>query len=192
MKVPSQILLVDANPPDRGILRNRLIDAGHSVQEESDWQRGLELAKGQAWDCVIVASRIDGVLTGKLMPQHLQDHPQRSVTGVVVYQARKEGQDSDAGDALKHGADLYTHRDELPAIVGMVERCIQNRRYLSQATDKNRALAHRQRVLKESPPGKSPGGPTGGLEAVMLADEQGMILASDAGAGPPHGRLPSG
>ena len=192
MKVPSQILLVDANPPDRGILRNRLVDAGHSVHEEADWQQGLVLAKEHSWDAILVASRIDGVLFGKLMPQHVQEHAKRALITVVVYQARQGGEDADAGVALKNGADTFVHRDELPAMVGLVERLVLNRRSLAQAEDKHRALVHRQKILTENPPGDSPGGPAGALEAVMLADQHGVVLASDAGAGRLTGSSPVG
>lgn len=192
MSVPARILLIDSDPPDRGILRNRLRDAGHSVVEMSAWQEGLDAAKRNAWDAIIVSFRCEGVLLGKLIGQLAQDFPGRSLQAVIAYESREGSQPEDMEIALQAGVDAYLGRDEMPAIVATLHRRLEQGRNLRQMHDVHSGLLHRERVLKEAPLGALPSANPGGVEAVMLTDLGGTVLASDAGAGRLAGQSPVG
>lgn len=188
----NRILLIDADPPDRGILRNRLRDAGHDVQEESNWQQGLALAKEDCFDAVVVASRSEGVLLGKLVPALVCTLPNASTVAVLVYEARNGGDASDMALAMDAGADGYIERDELPALVSCLENLMGQRQYLMQINERQRGLRHQQRTLSELPDSGPSKMSVGSIEAVMLSTEEGTVLAGDAGASRLVGNSPVG
>ncbi len=188
----NRILLIDADPPDRGILRNRLRDAGHDVQEESNWQQGLALAKEGDYDGIVVASRSEGVLLGKLVPALVCTMSNASTVAVVVYEARKGGDSTDMALAMDAGADGYIEREELPALVSCLENLMGQRQYLMQINERQRGLRHQQRTLSEAPAAGPSTATVGGIEAVMLSSEEGVVLAGDAGASRLVGNSPVG
>ncbi|MDF1837117.1 MAG: hypothetical protein P1V35_04560, partial [Planctomycetota bacterium] len=188
----SRVLLIDADPPDRGILRNRLRDVGHEVHEESDWQLGLALAKEGMFDAIVVASRTEGVLLGKLMPALVNTLPIAVTTPVLVYESRKESDPADMSLAMEAGADGFIERDELPSLVACLESLMAQRQYLIQINERQRGLRHQQRTLKEAPAVGSCTSSIGGVEAVMLSNEEGTVLAGDAGASRLVGNSPVG
>ncbi len=188
----SRVLLIDADPPDRGILRNRLRDVGHEVHEESDWQLGLAMAKESTFDAIVVASRSEGVLLGKLMPALVSTLPVTVTTPVLVYEARKGSDPSDMSLAMEAGADGFIEREELPSLVACLESLMAQRQYLIQINECQRGLRHQQRTLKEAPATGSSATSIGGVEAVMLSSEEGIVLAGDAGASRLVGNSPVG
>ncbi|MBL4770240.1 MAG: hypothetical protein JKY61_03655 [Planctomycetes bacterium] len=188
----SRVLLIDSDPPDRGILRNRLRDVGHDVIEESHWQQGLVLAKEHPFDAIVVASRSEGVLLGKLMPALVATLPIAVTTPVLVYEARKGSDPSDMALAMDAGADGFVEREELPALVACLESLMSQRQYLIQINERQRGLRHQHRTLKEKPVGGPTTATIGGIEAVMLASEEGTVLAGDAGASRLVGNSPVG
>ncbi|MCA9000665.1 MAG: response regulator, partial [Planctomycetes bacterium] len=147
----SRILLIDSDPPDRGILRNRLRDVGHEVLEQGDWQQGLTLAREHRFDAIVVASRSDGVLLGKLMPALVSTLPIAESTPVVVYAARNGAGENDMELAMGAGADAFIDREELDSLVGCLEGLLSQRQYLFQIKERQRGLRHQQRTLKEAP-----------------------------------------
>ncbi len=188
----NRILLIDADPPDRGILRNRLRDAGHDVREEGNWQQGLALVKEGTFDAIVLASRSEGVLLGKLVPALVCTLPNASTTAVLVYEARKGGDASDMALAMDAGADGFIEREELPALVACLERLVGQRQHLLQINERQRGLRHQQRTLNETPETGRRASTVGGIEAVMLSTEEGMVLAGDAGASRLVGNSPVG
>ncbi len=188
----NRILLIDADPPDRGILRNRLRDAGHDVQEESNWQQGLALAKEGRFDAIVVASRSEGVLLGKLVPALVCTLPIASTVAVLVYKSRNGGDASDMALAMDAGADGFIERDELPALVSCLESLMRQMQYLIQINERQRGLRHQQRTLNELPATGPIKTTVGSIEAVMLSTEEGTILAGDAGASRLVGNSPVG
>ncbi|HPF14307.1 MAG: hypothetical protein H6830_08850 [Planctomycetes bacterium] len=161
------------------------------MHEESGWERGLELAKEHTWDAIVVASRSEGVLLGKLMPQLAQGFPGREFLSVIAYEAQLDSDESDLPMAYQAGADAFVSRAELPALVAVVEAAVEQRRHLRSIHEVRRVAEHRRRVLLDTPAGA---GVQAGcnLEAVMIADMDGTILASDAGAGRLIGSSPVG
>ena len=191
MTSPCKTLLIDADPPDRGILRNRLRDAGHSVVEMSEWQAGLEAAKSNSWDAIVVAFRSEGVLLGKLIGQLASTFAGRDQMAIIAYEARTEGEPDDIGPALQSGVDAYLGRSELPALAAVLDRRLQQCRQLLVLKDTCSGLKHRRKVLQESPNGGASQNP-GGVEAVFLSDAAGVVIASDTGAGRLVGQSPVG
>jgi DNA-binding NtrC family response regulator len=188
----SRVLLIDSDPPDRGILRNRLSDVGHDVHEESSWEQGLMAAKDGMFDAIVVASRTEGVLLGKLMPALVSTLPIAATIPVLVYEARKGSDPSDMSLAMEAGADGFIEREELPALVACLESLMAQRQHLIQITERQRGLRHLQRTLQESPTVGPCTASIGGIEAVMLSSEEGIVLAGDAGAGRLVGNSPVG
>ncbi|MEZ6020094.1 MAG: hypothetical protein R3F17_08325 [Planctomycetota bacterium] len=80
------------------------------MEEESDWNRGLELARDNSWNAIVVPTICDGVLLGKVMAQAIASRPDRDLTALVVYEARNGAVSEQGPQALASGADAFVTR----------------------------------------------------------------------------------
>jgi signal transduction histidine kinase len=103
-RVAQRVLIVEDNEDARETLRLLLELDGHAVQAAADGLRGLELARSEAPDVILLDIGLPG-LDGYGVARALADHPARSRMWIVALSGY--GQESDRERARQAGFDLH-------------------------------------------------------------------------------------
>lgn len=105
---PIRVLVVEDHPVNRMIVEAWLASAGHVAVAAENGQIGLEMARAQAFDLILMDVNMP-VMDGLTATQKLreEDGPNRN-TPVVVLSASARAEDHEAG--LAAGADAYLNK----------------------------------------------------------------------------------
>ena len=98
------ILLVDDHSDIRRLIRITLGKA-FEVLEAEDGKTGLDIARRQKPDLVVLDVMMPGELDGMKVLDEIRKDPQLKHTRVIMVTAR--GQVRDYDDGMEHGADAY-------------------------------------------------------------------------------------
>lgn len=139
------ILLIEDHPVLRGLLRDTLRDAGHTVVTMSCAEEMEELGGGQPADIFLVDINLPGEDGFSLTQRLRAAYP---TAAIVIITARSGLEDKCEGYAL--GADLYLPKpfeaEELCAIVEALGRRKQRLEHLLNPADQQELLAHQQQL----------------------------------------------
>jgi two-component system cell cycle response regulator DivK len=121
----AKILLVEDNEMNRDMLSRRLQRKGYEVVLAVDGQRGLEMARGEAPDLIIMDMSLP-VLDGWEATRRLKADAATEVIPIIALTAH--AMSSDCEKALDAGCDDYdTKPVELPRLLGKIEALLQRR-----------------------------------------------------------------
>ena len=114
-----KILLVEDNEMNRDMLSRRLERRGYRVVLAVDGQRGVEMARSEAPDLVLMDMSLP-VLDGWEATRRLKADP--ATRGIPVIALTAHAMSSDRGKAMEAGCDDYdTKPIDLPRLLGKME-----------------------------------------------------------------------
>ncbi|MDP9054027.1 MAG: response regulator [Acidobacteriota bacterium] len=121
----ARILLVEDNEMNRDMLSRRLIRRGYEVILAEDGQQGMDAARTQAPDIILMDMSLP-VLDGWEATRRLKDSPATAAIPVVALTAHALTDDREK--ATRAGCDAYeTKPIELPRLLETIERLLQAR-----------------------------------------------------------------
>lgn len=110
----ARVLLVEDVPNNRDIYRTILEHAGHTVLEAVNGVAGLELARSEAPDVIVMDVTLP-LMDGLEATRRLKAELATSTIPVLILTAH--AYDSDREDAMRAGADAYLAKPCPPRIV---------------------------------------------------------------------------
>lgn len=114
----ARILLVEDNEMNRDMLSRRLTRAGHSVLVAMDGQQGIDLARTEAPDIVLMDMSLP-VIDGWEATRRLRADPATATLPVIALTAHAMA--GDRARTLEAGCDDYdTKPVELPRLLGKI------------------------------------------------------------------------
>ncbi len=114
----ARILLVEDNEMNRDMLSRRLVRAGHSVLVAVDGQQGIDLARMEAPDLVLMDMSLP-VIDGWEATRRLRGDPATATLPVIALTAH--AMSGDRARALDAGCDDYdTKPVDLPRLLGKI------------------------------------------------------------------------
>ena len=119
----ARILLVEDNEMNRDMLSRRLIRAGHSVVVAVDGQQGIDLARAEAPDVVLMDMSLP-VIDGWEAVRRLRADPATVALPVIALTAH--AMEGDRTRALAAGCDDYdTKPVDLPRLLGKIGALVE-------------------------------------------------------------------
>jgi two-component system cell cycle response regulator DivK len=121
----ARILLVEDNEMNRDMLSRRLVRRGYQVLLARDGQEGLEAARTQAPDLILMDMSLP-VMDGWEATRRLKDASETAGIPVVALTAHALSDDREK--ATRAGCDAYeTKPVELPRLIETIEQLLQRR-----------------------------------------------------------------
>jgi len=115
----AKILLVEDNEMNRDMLSRRLERRGHTIVMAVDGQQGVDMAKSEAPDLILLDMSLP-VLDGWEAAQQIKAQPESKDIPVIALTAHAMAGDKEK--ALKAGCDDYdTKPVELPRLLGKID-----------------------------------------------------------------------
>lgn len=175
-----KLLVIDAETAGRSIVRGRLADAGHDVRVAEEGAAGVEVALEQAFDCVLIAARLEGDRTGEDVCRQL--HGQRGLehTPLIVYSLLEED-DQLLPRALAAGAHTSLQPEDAGLLERVVDASITPHQRVASLRDRLEVQRQEQRALSEQLGGEA-GGVDPGVpypDGVLLIDGRGVVRHCD-------------
>ena len=119
----ARILLVEDNEMNRDMLARRLTRAGHSVMIAADGQQGIDLARSEAPDVVLMDMSLP-VVDGWEATRRLRAHAATAMLPIIALTAH--AMEGDRDRALDAGCDDYdTKPIDLPRLLGKIGRLLE-------------------------------------------------------------------
>jgi DNA-binding NtrC family response regulator len=188
-----RLLVIDADTAGRGIVRSRLVDAGHQVQVAESAALGIEEGLSGGHDAVLVAAILDGSSRGTDICRTLHSRRGLQDTALVVYAltGSEQGLLERAHEAGAHGVVLPEQASQLERVV---DAALVAKGRVAALRERQRLLSLEQRHLAEELRRSLQGLPanaddadsarafsTGRPDAVLLVDAGGTVRWSDRG-----------
>jgi two-component system, cell cycle response regulator DivK len=111
---PPLILLVEDNPDNRGIYRTILEHGGFRVLEAEDGEKGIQLAREQMPDLILMDVSVPGI-DGWKATELLKQDP--ATAGIQIIALTAHAMPSDRARAAEVGCDGYIPKPALPRTV---------------------------------------------------------------------------
>jgi DNA-binding NtrC family response regulator len=191
----SRILLIDADPGERLILRSRLNDLGHEVLVADSGAKGLVEARTSATDLVVLATDLGGGVDGAEVCRRLKAMPGLARIPVVAYATRAVSGEV-VGCMFDAGCEAFLGRDQMPNLDRVLEVQLKIKAQGDELAKQNRALERENRRLGEERQRAAEGGGEGAgsgdqvfrelaagrPDGVLLVDDGGVVRRADRGA----------
>lgn len=114
-----KILLVEDNEMNRDMLSRRLLRKGYEVKIAVDGQQGVDMAKAEAYDLILMDMSLP-LVDGWEATRRLKADPEKKATPIIALTAH--AMSGDREKALEAGCDDYdTKPIELPRLLGKIE-----------------------------------------------------------------------
>jgi len=144
----SRILLIDADPGERLIVRSRMTDLGHEVMTTETGAKGLVEARAGGFDLILLASDLGSGVDGSEVCRRLKGTPQLQRVPVVLYSGQPGNKEtSDRGyDA---GCEAFVDKPQLHTLDRIVEVLLRSKARNDELSEQNRVLEMESRRLDE-------------------------------------------
>ncbi|MEE8468583.1 MAG: sigma 54-interacting transcriptional regulator [Planctomycetota bacterium] len=142
----SRILLIDADPGERLIVRSRMTDLGHEVVPTETGAKGLVEARAGGFDLILLAADLGSGVDGSEVCRRLKSAPQLQRVPVVLYSnqpACKEACDR----AYDAGCEAYIGKPQLHTLDRIVEVLLRSKALSDELSEQNRVLEMESRRL---------------------------------------------
>jgi len=120
---PNKILMVDDEPEFLEMVKTRLEAGGYEVITASDGQQGLDKAKKEKPDLIILDLMLPK-MDGYKVCGFLKKDMRYSKIPIIILSARAQGEDMKLGEEL--GADAYIIKPfDAPALLGKIKELLK-------------------------------------------------------------------
>jgi DNA-binding NtrC family response regulator len=193
----SRILVIEADPSSRLIMRSRLNEYEHSVTLAETGARGLALARTSPFDLILVAMDLAGGVTGPEVCRRLKGVPELSAIPLVIYTNAPSSQES-CTSAYDMGCEAFVTKAQMPHLDRIIAVMLRMKSRSDELAEQKRLLeiehkqtleaeqrsadtaislereGHASLLLRELAAGRPDG--------VLVVDSEGFIRQSDLGA----------
>jgi len=192
-----RILVVDADPGERLVLRSRLMEHGYDVALAENGAKGLVEARAGAFDLMLLAASLGTGVEGNEVCRRLKAIPQLNGVPLVVYATSTNSPEACAR-AYDAGADAFVSKSQMAALDQIVEVMLGFRARLEELGEQNRNLELAYRSVQEERQQESDLRATGGVngssslvvremaaarpDGMLIVDEHGCVVNVDRGA----------
>ncbi|MBA2475924.1 MAG: response regulator [Actinobacteria bacterium] len=143
----TRVLVIDDEAPIRLLCRVNLEAEGMEVEEASGGELGLELARTESFDAIVLDVMMPG-LDGWSVAERLADDPRTSAVPILFLTARVEIRDRVRALDLA-GVDYVTKPFNPLALAGLVRDLLEASGKLGAPADRRRGLAALRGLLAE-------------------------------------------
>lgn len=202
----SRILLIEADPAERLVLRSRIQDHGHEIVVAENGARGLVEARAGRFDLVLLASRLGGGVDGAEVCRRLKAAPQIQMVPVIVY-SNEAASAQGAERMFDAGCEQFLAKAQMPLLERVVEVQLRLKARNDELGEQARLLEMENRRLEERHQRERTGekgldgDEAAGLQVqlaasapdgLLIADESGCVVYADRGACALMGTAPLG
>lgn len=199
----SRILLIEADPAERLVLRSRVQDHGHEVVVTENGARGLTEARRGGIDLILLASRLGGGVDSAEVCRRLKAAPRIQTVPLIVYS--QEAPSAPCAERMfDAGCEQFVGKAQMPLLERVVEVQLRLKARNDELGEQARLLEMENRRIEEGHRRDLDAGPAGAaagqaspLEAsvpdgILVVDESGCVVYSDRGACALMGTAPLG
>lgn len=143
----ARLLVIDDSKNDLTVVRHRLERAGHQVLEAYSGETGLEGARQQSPDCILVDFRMPGMDGREFCRRAKSDEGLRNIPIIMLTGA---GQPEDVVEGLAAGADDYVTKSADPQVLlARVATQLRMKTYQDQIRHHNTRMQNEQKIARK-------------------------------------------
>lgn len=144
----TRILLIEAEPGERLILRSRLVDLGHTVTTAESGARGIVEARAGHYDLVLLGAELGDGADGAEVCRRMKAVPSIASTPVLIY--TKQAGAGDVADRMYDaGCDAFVTKPQLASLDRLMRVHLRVKSRQDELREQNRLLEMENRRLAE-------------------------------------------
>ena len=193
----SRILVIDADPGERLIVRSRMVDEGHDVAVAENGAQGLIEAREGGFDLIMLAADLGQGVDSSEVCRRLKSVPELSSIPLVVYATQPSTPEA-CERAYDAGCDAHVAKPAIQTLDRVTQVLLRSKRRHDEALHEAQRLAAASRRLSEERQRRADAAATseeggqadlalrelaaGHPDGVMIVDGRGTVRSMDRGA----------
>lgn len=176
----SRILVIDADPGERLIVRSRMIDLGHEVVTADSGANGLVEARSLSFEVVLIAGELGGGIDSAEVVRRIKAVPQMHALPVIVY-CNQSSTPEAADRAFEAGAEVFLPKSAMNTLDHTVQVMLRIKSRQDELAEQTKVLTLANRRMEEQRQRETD------MDAAARGD--GKLAVRELAAGRPDGVL---
>lgn len=178
----SRILVIDADPGERLIVKSRISDLGHEVIAAENGAQGLTEARGGEFEAILLAADLGKGVDAAEVCRRMKAVPELQSTPIVFYATQPTTPES-FERAYDAGCETFISKAMLPTMDRVLEVLLRAKRRQDELVEEAKVLASAGRKLEEERARR--------FDAAATLDRatQSTLVVQEMAAGHPDGVL---